>query len=252
MHDVLQKYLILNGNYLQSYKYFHHRKLEIRHLFNFSQKIKDSVAATGAKMFGYVCLVASRFVLLDPKLTSLLFSSDASHKLCVHIRRGDFLNHEQMESRTDFIEPAISFLHSNLTRKGISNISLIFLGTDYTFAEDLKFNRTVFSAVHIPRLGSRGEDLHFGIRFCDTLLISASGSTFAWWIGYLLPEGTQVFYNAQVSKNRNYVKDFYDFDFFPPDWNMLELNAVTKKVELDNRWFYERVSWPRRGVPPLF
>uniref|UniRef100_A0A914PQF7 Alpha-1,2-fucosyltransferase n=1 Tax=Panagrolaimus davidi TaxID=227884 RepID=A0A914PQF7_9BILA len=177
--------------------------------------------------------------------------NDSSHKLCVHIRRGDFIQHEQLESRAEFVEPSIPFLHKNLTQKGISNISLILLGTDHAFIKNLKFNQSNFKSVYHPILKSRGEDMHFGIKYCNTLLITASGSTFAWWIGYLMPEGSQIFYNGQIGKNRTYPKDYYDFDMFPSYWNMLELNRSTKTIQLDNRWHYERFAWPRKGIPPL-
>uniref|UniRef100_A0A914Q9V7 Alpha-1,2-fucosyltransferase n=1 Tax=Panagrolaimus davidi TaxID=227884 RepID=A0A914Q9V7_9BILA len=171
-----------------------------------------------------------------------------SHKLCVHIRRGDFLGHQQMESRAEFIEPSLLFLNTYIKQ----NISLIFIGDDMEFVKTLQFNQSSFSSIHYSNLKNRAEDMYFGIQICDTLLITASGSTFAWWIGYLLPESSQVFYNSQISKNRNYQKDYYDFDLFLPKWNMLELNNVSKTVSIDNRWFYERFSWPRNGIPPLF
>uniref|UniRef100_A0A914Y6E3 L-Fucosyltransferase n=1 Tax=Panagrolaimus superbus TaxID=310955 RepID=A0A914Y6E3_9BILA len=230
MHDFPQKYLILNGNFLQSFKYFNDRKAEIRHFFEFDEIIKKSVEEKGKNIFG----------------------NDIFHKLCIHIRRGDFIKHEQLESREEFVEPAIRFLHQNFTQKGLSNISLIFLGTDHAFIKNLKFNQSLFNSVYHPILKSRGEDMYFGIRYCNTLLITASGSTFAWWIGYLMPEGSQIFYNTQIGKNRTYPKDYYDFDIFPSDWNMLELNRSSKVVELDNRWHYERFAWPRKGIPPLF
>uniref|UniRef100_A0AC35EZV7 Uncharacterized protein n=1 Tax=Panagrolaimus sp. PS1159 TaxID=55785 RepID=A0AC35EZV7_9BILA len=43
IHNVPEKYLILNGNYLQSYKFFNNRKSEIRHFFDFGKNIKKSV-----------------------------------------------------------------------------------------------------------------------------------------------------------------------------------------------------------------
>uniref|UniRef100_A0AC35ETF9 L-Fucosyltransferase n=1 Tax=Panagrolaimus sp. PS1159 TaxID=55785 RepID=A0AC35ETF9_9BILA len=229
MHDVQQKYLILNGNFMQSFKFFDYRKNDIRYFFDFDMKVKKAVEENGKKLFG----------------------NDSSHKLCVHIRRGDFIQHEQLESRAEFVEPSIPFLHKNLTQKGISNISLILLGTDHAFIKNLKFNQSNFKSIYHPILKSRGEDMHFGIQYCNSLLITASGSTFAWWIGYLMPEGSQIFYNGQIGKNRTYSKDFYDFDMFPSNWNMLELNRSTKTIQLDNRWHYERFAWPRKGIPPL-
>lgn len=33
---------------------------------------------------------------------------------------------------------------------------------------------------------SRGEDFCFAVNSCDSLLITAKLSTYAWWIGYLI------------------------------------------------------------------
>lgn len=35
-------------------------------------------------------------------------------------------------------------------------------------------------------LSSRGVDLHFAGSYCDSLLITASGSTFAWWMAFFM------------------------------------------------------------------
>ena len=76
--------------------------------------------------------------------------------------------------------------------------------------------------------------------------MTASGSTFAWWIAYLLrnPEA-EVYYNTAISDNGNFTKDIHDFDIFPEHWVKITVAEDTGQVFEDDRWWYQR-----RGVKP--
>ncbi|KAE9546214.1 hypothetical protein FO519_010574, partial [Halicephalobus sp. NKZ332] len=206
-----------------SYKYFHPVKDHIRELFNFHPKIKDTVEVYGAK----------------------LFANDMdSHKMCVHIRRGDFIEHELLETRSDFLVPAMTTVKNFIFEKyPEKNISLVFLTNDWEFVNSLDFDESGFLKIYCPKIKSRGENMYFGSRFCDSILLSSSGSTFGFWIAYLMPDSSLVFYNGQIDKVRgsgNFSKEYVDYDGFPKDWNILELDKRKKIVTIDNRWFFEK------------
>ncbi|KAI1715886.1 galactoside 2-alpha-L-fucosyltransferase [Ditylenchus destructor] len=65
---------------------------------------------------------------------------------------------------------------------------------------------------------ARMDDLCFATLYCDSLLITASSSTFAWWIGYLMeatsnPKRGRIFYNSEFNAEMN-----VDLDNFLPEW----------------------------------
>ncbi|KAE9546967.1 hypothetical protein FO519_009821 [Halicephalobus sp. NKZ332] len=194
IHDAKEKYLIINHGYLQAVRYFTYVMDEIRQLFDFHPKVKAQVEEYGNKLF---------------------ISDNSSHKMCVHIRRGDFLRHRLLETEKEFLVPAMA-------------------------TKDDYFN------IYRPKLRSRAEVMYFGVRYCDSLLKSASGSTFSTWIGLLMPEGKDIFYNRRMFKNRNedIGKEYIDYERFPKHWNILELNASNKTVVIDNRWNFERYRKP--------
>ena len=54
------------------------------------------------------------------------------------------------------------------------------------------------------------------VNYCNSFLLSSSGSTFGWWVAYLLPEKTPVFFNNKVSRSGD--EDRYKEDQFPSEW----------------------------------
>lgn len=79
----------------------------------------------------------------------------------------------------------------------------------------------------------------FGIQYCDTFLLSASSSSFGWWIGYLMKSQGDVFYNAIVTKVGTHEKDIYDYDAFLPHWKKLLL-LENGNIAEETRWTMER------------
>ncbi|KAI1728046.1 galactoside 2-alpha-L-fucosyltransferase [Ditylenchus destructor] len=81
----------------------------------------------------------------------------------------------------------------------------------------------LITRVYQPKQMSRLEDMCFASIYCDSLLITASSSTFAWWIGYLMDATRNstigsVFYNSDFKATDN-----YNFDNFPSNWTPLKL-----------------------------
>uniref|UniRef100_A0A914YR19 Uncharacterized protein n=1 Tax=Panagrolaimus superbus TaxID=310955 RepID=A0A914YR19_9BILA len=75
------------------------------------------------------------------------------------------------------------------------------------------------------------------------MIMTASGSTFGWWISYLMKENSTIFYNSQITDNADFTKDIHDFDIFPKEWIMLSLKDG--KAFKETQWWHQR-----RGLPP--
>ena len=60
------------------------------------------------------------------------------------------------------------------------------------------------------------------VNYCNSFLLSSSGSTFGWFMAYLLPEKTPVFFNNKVSRSED---DRYRHkeDQFPSEWISIHL-----------------------------
>ncbi|KAI6185437.1 hypothetical protein M3Y98_00023400 [Aphelenchoides besseyi] len=208
-------YLKLNSNLLQSYKFFHEHKSELRKIFDFSLITKEYVRVYSEHLFG----------------------NDTNFKFCVHTRLGDFKNHAYLlPSKHSFTNPAIAFVGEEL-HKTIKNISLVLLGTDKQFIEKIRVPKNMFKRIHMPHDMSRTEELHFASTHCDSFLITASGSTFAFWMAYLMADDAQerVFYNYLASKDKSFGKDIYDYDTFPPQWRRLRRFNNTA-IGYEPRW----------------
>uniref|UniRef100_A0AC35GRM9 Alpha-1,2-fucosyltransferase n=1 Tax=Panagrolaimus sp. PS1159 TaxID=55785 RepID=A0AC35GRM9_9BILA len=215
------KYLKIKGNYLQSYRYFHNYKTEIRNIFKCGKSIEES----------------------NKDFTEKLFANDTkSFKLCAHFRRDELLENEMLESKEDFIYPALDYAIEYLkSAKRIDNkISLIFIGDDYLFAKNLSI-KNGFYKNYIFEPQSRGEDMCLGINYCDSMILTASGSAFGWWISYLMKENSTIFYNSKIGKSGKSKKDIYDFDIFPKEW--IKLSVENGKAKKEEKWWREKIHF---------
>lgn len=62
-------------------------------------------------------------------------------------------------------------------------------------------------------------DLAFANEHCDSILLTASASTFAFWIAYLSnSDSTSIYYNRQFSKPFGIERELVVEDFFLPEW----------------------------------
>uniref|UniRef100_A0A1I8B9E2 L-Fucosyltransferase n=1 Tax=Meloidogyne hapla TaxID=6305 RepID=A0A1I8B9E2_MELHA len=62
---------------------------------------------------------------------------------------------------------------------------------------------------------SRNEDFCIAVEACNTLILTASASTFGWWIGYLLnKELNKVYFNSNLSA----ISEIYNKEHFLPEW----------------------------------
>ncbi|KAF7633587.1 hypothetical protein Mgra_00006995 [Meloidogyne graminicola] len=194
----------------QSPKYLEGKNAEIKHLFKFSKKIVFRVISYINELFG----------------------NDDSHKFCVHTRRGDFGTQKwPMHARSEkmFIEPAIKFIIEFLPiNYQIFNFSIVLLGEDKNFIKQINIPKNQVNKIYFPKKMVRTYDLCFGVWACDSLLITASSSTFGWWLAYLLQqENAPIFYNA------NFTNSNYNKTNFPDEWFPLKLDHGMNKILME-------------------
>ncbi|KAI1698838.1 putative glycosyltransferase C06E1.7 [Ditylenchus destructor] len=152
---------------------------------------------------------------------------NTSHKFCVHTRVGDFKSFG-IESKLDFVNPAIAYVLNKL------KVRKIRLGEDKDFIDSISYSKMDKSStsVFVSRPLSRGDDLCLGMTYCDTLLITAPASSFAWWIGYLMPEGSsKVYYNSDLEAYGQL--NTYEYDNFPSEWLPIRLAPDNNSIVVD-------------------
>lgn len=120
----------------------------------------------------------------------------------------------------------------------MKNISAVYLGQDEDFIQKLSVKSMGFENEYRIERHPREEDLCFAVKYCNSLLLSASGSTFSWWIAYLMPPNAQIFYNSQITRRADFSKDFYDYDTFLPEWIKLTVKGHT--AEIEEKWWHQR------------
>ncbi|KAL3079143.1 hypothetical protein niasHT_036196 [Heterodera trifolii] len=202
---IKETYLEIESNYLQSYKFFENRRTEIRQIFQIGHELCKTVDQFKKELFG----------------------DDQSHKFCVHIRRGDFIS-LGLETKKDFAEKGIEFgFHSLKKTFNNTSISVVLMGKEKDFLKDLTINQKLFSKVYLPKSMPRANDFAFASTACDSLLITAQSSTYAWWIAYLMPDNATIFYNSKFDKAVPHTRDN-----FLPEWVPIEL--VNGKIMVSN------------------
>ncbi|KAI1699891.1 glycosyl transferase family 11 domain-containing protein [Ditylenchus destructor] len=184
----------LRGNYLQSYKFFDWMRMEILEFFQFSESLRKNV----------------------DHFKKMLFDKDLdSHKLCVHTRQGDFVA-LGYQSKLNFTEYAINKAFDTLKEK-FEDISVILLGEDKRFLRKISYDKEKIKHVYMPEPLSRGEDLYFAVSTCNSLIITAKLSTYAWWIAYLAEElDGSVFYEPPSKNGIRFST--YETENFLPEW----------------------------------
>ncbi|KAL3080494.1 hypothetical protein niasHT_038931 [Heterodera trifolii] len=77
----------------------------------------------------------------------------------------------------------------------------------------------------MPKPMPRANDLAFAVMACDSFFTSAQTSTFAWWIGYLMPDDATIFYNS------DFRPGLHTRDNFLPEWIPIKLINGTMTLD---------------------
>ncbi|GMR59703.1 hypothetical protein PMAYCL1PPCAC_29898, partial [Pristionchus mayeri] len=207
--------------HLQSFKYFSSilPREQILALLELSHKLKHK---------------ATRHLLDRDELMSY------DHRVCVHSRRGDFLSSPlHAPSNELFVLPAIEFMIDHVrSHLNSSSPLVVMIGDDEKWERDIisSFYRT--PSLILPSNSSLPPVTawHFARIYCDSVLLTASSSTFGWWLAYQ-SKGQHIFFNSVFSKPGGFGRSLNSDDYFPHDWNELEFDPSTSRVGIRERFF---------------
>ncbi|KAI1715873.1 galactoside 2-alpha-L-fucosyltransferase [Ditylenchus destructor] len=152
----------------------------------------------------------------------IFFRNNKSHKLCIHVRTGDF-NEYHWESNPVATAEAVQRITQDYM-KNETNYSLVFLGEDKGFFKQAPLTEQQMRNVIVTPHLHRGDEIFFGITACDSLLITAHMSSYAFWIGYLMPEESPIYYIANHNNSLHILPPMHDL---PPAWVPLDLTIFT-------------------------
>nr|CAD2124227.1 unnamed protein product [Meloidogyne enterolobii] len=197
--------MLTGGIQFENYLYFDHIRKKILNLFEFGQRVYENVA-----------LIKNRL-------------NDFSHKMCVHTPFSDYVG--LGDTAINQIGEAIQYLRNFLPRIVKSRIhlySLLLFGMEKKYINSLKnvYNESLFDNIHfmVDLEMSRLEELHFAQKSCDSLLLTASLTANAFWMGYLMPEDKPIFFVRKKWQLNRYGKNFYldSRENLPSDWITIE------------------------------
>uniref|UniRef100_A0A914VLJ5 L-Fucosyltransferase n=1 Tax=Plectus sambesii TaxID=2011161 RepID=A0A914VLJ5_9BILA len=72
-------------------------------------------------------------------------------------------------------------------------------------------------------------DYAFFAQHCQSIILTASASTFGFWSAYL-SSATAIYYNSKFDKDNQLTSQLKPEDFFPPGWIPLHHNISTNSV----------------------
>ncbi|KAI6185780.1 hypothetical protein M3Y98_00061600 [Aphelenchoides besseyi] len=218
-----EKYIYLRTSYLQSHKFFHYARRDVLFMFDFNPGVHEMIDLYAQQLFG----------------------NNNSVNICVHMRSGDFNNpkHPLLPTDDTFLLAAVEFLSNSITQnQSNQNVDVLLLSSEFKYASDIKEKikrLNVTNKILMARELNRIENINLAARHCNYMLLTCSGSTFGWWMSYLMPEEKQqnVYYNSLLFKSHHQstAATFYEEDFFPSAWNRLVLNKEKTEVSIEDR-----------------
>ncbi|EYB93031.1 hypothetical protein Y032_0187g1127 [Ancylostoma ceylanicum] len=192
--------------YLQSYKFFNNLHPHVvRHFFNAAPHVQE--------------LAASHLFQNKPKKDNL--------NICIHIRRGDFKKSaDSLASEEDFTRIATDYVIAKAQEED-SRPSYL-----HVMSDDNAWTRNTFRTYKRTNIASHnstppGTEWEFSRMFCDRVLLTASMSTYGYWIGYF-SRGQKVYYNYAFTPE--FEKQLGPTDFWPPHWTAIQYNRQEKNI----------------------
>ncbi|EFO99750.1 hypothetical protein CRE_18583 [Caenorhabditis remanei] len=200
LSNIEDEHIHLTGKFYQSYKYFEGMRDEQL------SWLKESPA----------------------EFPGLPKSDAETHVMCVHVRRGDFLIAGFQASDAHFIRNAVEYIMEKENTEKTQR-TVVYFGDDHEFMksifDDTNLGKDNLSKniTHVISQNSPSDDMLYSKSNCEVFLLSASQSTFGWWLGYFSINNKVYYMDMRV----NYV-GAYKFgevnikDYFLPSWTPLK------------------------------
>jgi hypothetical protein len=204
-------YLVLSGIYFQCWPYFHRYRMNILQMLAFNSSD-----------------------ILESANISQIFVNDSNPKLCVHIRREDFVTDVAYEPSTElFTLESIRFVRQKLLMDNNITLSVILFGSDREWIEDI-VNKTDIIYYILPKPSRPSVHLAIASQHCDIVLLTATGSTYGFWLAYLSKNVKHVYYNSKRFKNSKRLQDTKKLirQYMLPNYIALRLNESTNTIEI--------------------
>ncbi|CAB03432.3 L-Fucosyltransferase [Caenorhabditis elegans] len=202
LQSLKDQYLILEGHYFQSYKFFHHLRSQIRDWLAPSKRMALKAAA----------------VIPEKSKNDFI--------ICTHIHRGEppYNNHRK-PSDPRFTRVATEYL-VDIYEKSHSRISVVVLGDDLNFVNEvftqsIKSNTSSYTVITVPILKPE-IDLAISRIFCDVFLLTAPTSTFGWWLAYLAKKEAVIYYRDIEDSKDEVLRELEPVDYYPKEWRTLK------------------------------
>jgi hypothetical protein len=161
-------------------------------------------------------------------------SQSNKHNLCVHVRRTDLITEHRPRQHTteQFTRSAIKFLITHLTEVTGQSVIVIVFGDDWQWVENQILTNASLSPIYnLPPPTRPSVHLAFASRYCNSVLLTTSLSTFGLWISYL-SKSDRIFYNYQLYKANNTKRNIRtEFRLFP-HYRALRYDAIADRIEM--------------------
>ncbi|KAF7629908.1 hypothetical protein Mgra_00009097 [Meloidogyne graminicola] len=158
----------------------------------------------------------AQIIQLSDKIAKEIFRNyTPEYRLCVHTHRDDYIEIGQA-STLNFVEGSIKYAMKWLKSNKITNIAIVLFGTDKNFLYEVEGEEG--HIIYMPLINNNSINLYFGLKYCNSLIITASCSPIAWWMGYLIQK--KKFSNIYYNNCNGYCKcnGRNVLDYFPNNW----------------------------------
>ncbi|EPB66441.1 hypothetical protein ANCCEY_14469 [Ancylostoma ceylanicum] len=176
--------------------------------------------------------------------TERLFPKNRSRRqqlnICVHARRGDFTDSTMhLPSSAEFTIAAMHFLIEKAKSEDSRSPHAYVFSDNVDWAEQniIEPYLTTNASDVVPLVASNfigkppNAEWEFSRLYCDRVLLTASTSTYGWWLAFL-SRGQRVYYNRRHASPGARPDEFSAADFWPQHWVPLHFSDENKVVEL--------------------
>ncbi|KAK6731634.1 hypothetical protein RB195_007853 [Necator americanus] len=187
-------------------------------------------------------------------ITLLIISVVVVTKICLFISGSDpprKTSEKVVQLQNHYLEPAPSSskcltaaLYAVNHGGGTGNVMFELLAREedsripylYVMSDDSLWAQNTFHTYERTSIAANNStppctEWEFSKMFCDRVLLTASMSTYGYWIGYL-SRGQKVYYNYAFTNE--FEKQLGPTDFWPPHWIAIQYQHREKKIR---EWF---------------